>query len=285
MSLVGWDLRGSSSKLGVSEYTRYAWNVRFCRYSELLLPLVIRPISLGAILMFLVIHHCYLKWLHNFTVVISISYMFSCAILAGPHQSLSAWDGFQVLSAFSALDALLHYPLRLVARVGFVYCLWLKGVIGLSHGEVFAAEVDLLVVATLLGWCYIARGLDELLLNALWKLSLGVGAEGRSMGHVGGHAYQACGSIGLGIWIRHSAIRALGFNVGGLRPPRTHSRLISFMRFAPGSWQLPSTLISRVARLLLGWSYGLLAALTRSFRRLGFRSLHFLIFMSKIIQK
>jgi len=169
--------------------------VRFGRYSELLLPLVIRPISLGAILMFLVIHHCYLKWLHNFTIIISIS----CAILTGPHQPLSARDSFQVLSAFSALDALLHYPLRLVAGVGLVYCLRLKGVIGLSHGEVFVAEVDLLVVAALLGWCYIARGLDELLLDALWEFSLGVGAEGRSMGHVGGYAYQACGSIGLGI--------------------------------------------------------------------------------------
>jgi hypothetical protein len=149
--------------------------------------------------MFLVIHHCYLKWLHNFTIIISIS----CASLAGPHQPLSARDSFQVLSAFSALDALLHYPLRLVARVGLVYCLRLKGVIGLSHGEVLAAEVDLLVVAALLGWCYIARGLDELLLDALRKLCftflLGVRAEWRSMGHVGGHAYQACGSIRLGI--------------------------------------------------------------------------------------
>jgi len=145
--------------------------------------------------MFLVIHHCYLKWLHNFTIIISIS----CAILTGPHQPLSARDSFQVLSAFSALDALLHYPLRLVAGVGLVYCLRLKGVIGLSHGEVFVAEVDLLVVAALLGWCYIARGLDELLLDALWEFSLGVGAEGRSMGHVGGYAYQACGRIGLGI--------------------------------------------------------------------------------------
>ena len=139
-------------------------------------------------------------------------------------------------------------------------------------------------MATLLGWCYIARGLDELLLDALWKLSLGVGAEGRSMGHVGGHAYQACGSIRLGIRIRHSAIRALGFNVGGLRPPRTHSHLISFLRFAPRSLQLLSTLICRVARCLLGCSDGLLAVLIRSFRRLGFRSLHFIILVNKMIK-
>jgi hypothetical protein len=145
--------------------------------------------------MFLVIHHCYLKWLHHFAIIIGIS----CTILAGPHQPFSARDSFQVLSSFSTLDALLHYPLRLVARVRLVYCLRLKGVIGLSHGEVFVAEVDLLKMAALLGWCYISRVLDELVLDTLWELSLGVGAEGRSMGHVGGYTYQACGSIGLRI--------------------------------------------------------------------------------------
>ena len=242
MILNSWDLRRDSirSKLGVTKNTRHAWDMRFCRNSELLLSLIISSICLWAILIFLITQNSHLKWLNpSFSITINMLW----ASLICPHQSFSTRNSLQLFSSFSTLNALLHHPLCFVAGIWLIYILRFKRVIRLSHRKVFVTKVDLLEETILLSRCgCCCSSFHELLLDASWELSLRMVAERGSVSRIGRYTYKTCSSIRLWIWIYPPW--TLSFDICRISSSRANSDLNSFLRFTSWSWQLSITSLS-----------------------------------------